>query len=89
MDIQKVTIQLARPRGQFEGRVESSHYTVTDDTVVLVEPNGVPVDKYKLTRKLKPGEDARAVACALTRQRFSKGGSGDFNRKLIYPPMRF
>jgi hypothetical protein len=88
-DIGKVTIQLARPRGTFEGRVESSFYTVNDGMVVLVEENGVPVDKYKLSRKLKPGEDARAVACALTRQRYSKGGSDDFNRKLIYPRVVF
>ena len=28
MDIQKVTVTLARPRGNFEGRIGSSHYTV-------------------------------------------------------------
>jgi hypothetical protein len=89
MDIQKVTIQLDRPRGTFEGRVEASFYTVTDGSVVLVEENGVAVDRFKLTRKLKPGEDARAVACALTRQRYSKGGSGDFNRKLVYPKVGY
>jgi hypothetical protein len=89
MDIQKVTITLARPRGNFEGRVETGHYVVNDGTVMLVEPNGVPVDKYKLSRKLKPGEDVKGVACALTRQRSSKGSSGDFNRPLQYPPLRF
>ena len=87
--LDKVTIQLDRPRGSFEGRVESSFYTVADNTVTLVLENGIPVDKFKLSRKLKPGEDARAVACALTRQRYSKGGSGDFNRKLIYPKVGF
>ena len=88
-DIQKVTIALARPRGNFEGRVETGHYTVNDGTVTLVEPNGVPVDRFKLSRKLKPGEDVRGVACAPTRQRYSKRGSGDFNRKLIYPKVGF
>jgi hypothetical protein len=87
--IDKVTIQLQRPRGNFEGRVESSFYTVNDGVVMLVEENGVAVDRYKLTRKLKPGEDARAVACALTRQRYSKGGNGDFNRRLVYPKIGF
>jgi hypothetical protein len=87
--IDKVTIQLQRPRGNFEGRVGSSHYTVNDDTVTLVLENGIPVDKFKLSRKLKPGEDARAVACALTRQRYSNGGGGDFNRKLVYPKTGF
>jgi hypothetical protein len=85
----KVTITVAQPRGNFEGRVESSFYTVNDGTVTLVLENGIPVDKFKFSRKLKPGEDARAVACVLTRQRYSKGGSGDFNRKLIYPKVGF
>jgi hypothetical protein len=60
-------LKTARPRGNFEGRVESSFYTVNDGTVLLVEESGVPVDRHKLARKLKPAEDARAVACALTR----------------------
>jgi hypothetical protein len=89
MDIHKVQIQLDRPRGNYEGRVESGWYTVNDGTVTLVEENGVPVDRYKLTRKLGPGADAKATACALLRQRYSRGGSGDFNRKLIYPKIVF
>jgi hypothetical protein len=43
MDIRKVTIELARPRGNFPGKVETGYYTVADDTVTLVEENGVPV----------------------------------------------
>lgn len=89
MNIQKTTIELARPRGNFPGKVATSYYTANDGTVTLVEENGVPVDKYKLSRKLKPGEDARAVACALTRQRYSKGSSGDFNGPLHYPKIGF
>jgi hypothetical protein len=88
-DIHKITIQLQRPRGNYEGRTETGYYVVNDGTVTLVEENGVPVDRYKLTRKLEPGADARATACALLRQRYSKGGSGDFNRKLIYPKVVF
>jgi hypothetical protein len=34
--------------------VESSHYTVNDGVVMLVEENGVAVDRHKLIRKLKP-----------------------------------
>jgi hypothetical protein len=83
--IDKVTIQMQRPRGNFEGRVESSYYVINDGTVILVEENGVAVDRHKLTRKLKPGEDARAVACALTRQRYSGRAGDSFNRKLVYP----
>lgn len=88
MNIHKATIELVRPRGQFPGKVATNYYVVADDSVMLVEENGVPVDKYKLSRKLKPGEDARAVACALIRRRYTKG-SGDFNRPLSYPKIRF
>lgn len=89
MDIQKVTLQLERPRGNFHGKIATGYYTVADDAVTLVEENGVPVDKYKLSRKLKPGEDARAVACVLTRQRYSSKDGKDFNRSIQYPKIRF
>jgi hypothetical protein len=89
MDIHKVTIQLHRPRGSYEGRVETGYYTVVDDTVTLVEPNGVPVDKHKLARKLDPGGDARLLVCRLLRERYSGGGSGNFNRPLQYPKVKF
>jgi hypothetical protein len=69
MDIKKVTVELARPRGNFPGRVETSYYTVNDGTVTLVEENGVPVDRFKFSRKLSPDGDARGLACAMTRAR--------------------
>jgi hypothetical protein len=66
-DIQKVTIALARPRGNFEGRVETGHYTVNDGTVTLVEPNGVPVDKFKLSPEAEAGRGcARGCLCTDT-----------------------
>ena len=89
MHIHKVTIQLHRPRGSYEGRVETGYYTVAEDTVTLVEPNGVPVDKHKLVRKLEPGGDAKNIACALLRQRYSGSGSGNFNGRLSYPRLKF
>jgi hypothetical protein len=86
MDIKPVTITVARPRGNFHGKVETGWYTVNDGTVVLVEQNGVAIDRYKLTRKLRPGQDAHDIACLLMRQRYSKG-SGDFTRPLNYPKL--
>jgi hypothetical protein len=86
-DVKKVTVEIARPRGSYPGRVEVGYYAVHDQVVTLVEPNGIAVDKYKLTRKLQPNEDAAAVACVLTRRRYSKGGAGDFNRPLQYPKL--
>jgi hypothetical protein len=88
MDIKKITIELARPRDSFPGKIATGHYTVNEGTVTLVEENGVPVDKYKLSRKLGPGEDARGAACNLLRSRHS-GSSVDFNRPLVYPPLKF
>jgi hypothetical protein len=42
-DIQKLTLQLERPRGNFHGKVETNYYTnyytVADETVTLVEEN--------------------------------------------------
>lgn len=88
MDIHKITIELARPRGNFPGKIATGYYALADDTVTLVEENGVPVDIYKLKRKLPPGADARAVACRLLRERYS-GSSESFNRTLVYPKTRF
>ena len=82
-DIQKVRVELARPRGNFRGKVAEGWYTVHEGTVTLVEENGVPVDRYKLTMKLPPGGDARGAACRLLRSRYSTS-SGDFN--LISTP---
>ena len=60
-----------------------------DNTVLLVDRNtGSPIDRVRFGRKLKPGEDAKAVACVRTRQRLSKK-STDFNRPLYYPRIGF
>jgi hypothetical protein len=85
-DIRSVTIQLERPRGRFPGKIGTGDYIVRDGTVLLVDKNGSPIDRVRFGRKLKPGEDAKAVACILTRQRLSKK-SASFNRPLQYPMM--
>ena len=82
--VQTVTIQLQRPRGAFPGKIGTSDYIVEDDTVMLADKYGSPIDRVRYGRKLKPGEDAKAVACVLTRQRLS-GKSTSFNRPLQYP----
>jgi hypothetical protein len=86
-DIKSVTITVARPRGSFPGKVETGWYTVNDGIVMLVHENGVPVDRYKFTRKLTPGADPKLIACSMLRDRYSGGKSGDFNRKLVYPKL--
>jgi hypothetical protein len=86
--VQTVTIQLERPRGQFPGKVGLGDYVVEDDTVLLVDKYGNPIDRVRFGRKLKPGEDAKAVACVLTRQRLA-GKSTSFNRPIAYPKTCF
>ena len=88
MDIKKISnLQIRKPRGSDHGRVETGYYTVSEDRLLtLVEESGIPVDRHKLSRKLKPDEDAHNIACALMRQRYSGVSDGGFNRKIIYPP---
>jgi hypothetical protein len=77
--IQTVTIQLERPRGDFAGKIG-----VEDGTVLLVDSNGNPIDRVRYGRKLTPGEDAKTVACVLTR-RWLGGKSTSFARRIQYP----
>ena len=86
--VQTVTIQLERPRGQFPGKIGVGDYIVQDDTVLLVDKNGSPIDRVRFGRKLKPNEDAKAVACVLTRQRL-RGKSTSFNRPIQYPRLKY
>jgi hypothetical protein len=86
--VQTVTIQLERPRGQFPGKVGIGSYIVQDGTVLLVDQYGSPIDRVRFGRKLKPNEDAKAVACAMTRQRLS-GKSTSFNRLIQYPRLKY
>ena len=83
--LQTVTIQLERPRGQFPGKVATQSYVVEDGVVLLVDQNGSPIDRVRYGRKLKPNEDAKAVACVLTRQRHGSKSPGNFNRRIHYP----
>jgi hypothetical protein len=86
--VQTVTIQLQRPRGNFPGKIGTSNYIEEDGVVMLADQNGSPIDRVRYGRKLKPGEDAKAVACVLTRQRLS-GKSTSFNRRIQYPPQNY
>ena len=86
--IQTVTIQLQRPRGDFPGKIGDGAYIVEDGTVLLVDKYGSPIDRVRYGRKLKPGEDAKMVACVLTRQRLG-GKSTSFNRPIQYPKTYF
>jgi hypothetical protein len=86
-EVKPVSITLAKPNPptNFPGKIAESYYKVEDDTVFLCDKHGNPVDRYRLSKKLGPGADARIIACALLRQRYSAQSSNSFNRTLVYP----
>jgi hypothetical protein len=87
--IHSVTIQLHAQRGRSPGKIGTGHYIERDNMVLLVDKEtGSPIDRVRFGRKLKPGEDAKAVACVLTRQRLSRKLT-DFGRPLHYPTIRY
>ena len=86
-DFQTIFIQMRRPRDGDPGVTEPGYYRVEDDTIVLVDKNGVPRLNKKgkrLDYKLKPGQNARRIAALLVRDHLPTY-RGDFNRKIIYP----
>jgi hypothetical protein len=87
-EITRIMITLAPPKGSFPGKVAEGHYKVEGETVLLTDKAGTPVDRYRLTQKIKPGQDPKGIACSLLRSRYS-GASDSFNRKLTYPRTGF
>ncbi|HTE77502.1 MAG TPA: hypothetical protein VK653_12315 [Xanthobacteraceae bacterium] len=97
-EVHRVIVTIKPPKAGFAGQVAYGYYTLVDDVVTMVDPKGNTADdgtgkRYK--RELAPNEDARAVACKLTKQlRLAlRGGNsapvGDFNRKIAYPKLYY
>ena len=83
-DVQKITIEVAKPRGSFAGRVEIGYYCVADGAVVLTDENGKPIGDAK--RHLNPGDDARLIACAMLRANWrSRRSVSGFGAPISYP----
>jgi hypothetical protein len=83
-EIKRVRIQTSEPRGsRYPGSVEEAHYTVQGNTVVLCNSRGIPIDRPRLARELRAGEDPHSIAAVLLRQ-WKRPKSGDFNRPLHY-----
>jgi hypothetical protein len=84
-EIRKVRIQTAEPRGaRYPGAVEEGFYIVEDDSIVLTDKRGTPIDKHRLSRELNPGQDPHSIAAILLRQ-WKRPKNSDFNRKIVYP----
>jgi hypothetical protein len=82
-DIQRITIELQRPRDSFPGRVAIGHYVVVEGSVVLTDEKGRPIGDAN--RPILKGEDARLIACAMLRQRSGRNRGSSFNRPISYP----
>jgi len=92
MKLNRIIVQIHRPKDDYVGQVEEGQYTCEDDTVMLVSHAGVPLrskkgDKYE--QKLNPGDpDAHTIAGRLLRRRY-QDRTGDnkknFSRPLVYP----
>jgi hypothetical protein len=82
--VERVRIQTRAPRGTDPGAIEEGWYFIEDGSVVLSTEKGIPIDRHRFTRKVRAGEDARAVAAVMLRS-WKKPKSGDFNRQIRYP----
>lgn len=70
-EVHKVTVQIKPPNDRFPGSVAFGFYKVVDGVVIMTDPDGNPAGDEtgkKFSHKLGPNEDARAVACKLTRE---------------------
>ena len=88
-NFETIFVQMRRPRDGDPGVTEPGHYRIEDETIVLVDINGVPRTNKKgkrLEYKIKPGQNARRIAALLVRDHLPNY-RGDFNRKIIYPDM--
>jgi len=87
-DVNKLTLQVARPRGTFPGKIQIGYWCIADQCVVLCDENGRPIAGEK--RPIGPGDDPKLIAVAMMKAR--RRGSGSltgFHDKLVYPKVRF
>jgi hypothetical protein len=90
-EVKKITVQVARPRGEFPGQVTTGYYKVENDMVIMTDKDGNPAGLEtgkSWSRRLKPGDSAHVIAVNLTkalRDEF-KGGQAvsGFDRPLDY-----
>jgi hypothetical protein len=81
-EIHTVCVQTAPPRDGYPGAVEPGFYSVTGGVVTMHDADGKPTGK---THRLRPGDDPRQIAHALTREACLKSrGESNFNRPLNY-----
>lgn len=91
-EVHSVYATVRQPRDDNDlGQVTIGFYVLVADVLTMTDSTGAAVRNRsgeKYTRKIEPGEDARAIASRLTRQIYDKrhGDAGaDFNRAIDYP----
>jgi hypothetical protein len=92
-EIFKTYVQIRRPDGADPGQVALGAYTIENDLLTMVQPDGSPVrnpiNGETFKAKLRDGDNSVAIAGQLTleiRQALlGKGTVAGFNRQLDYP----
>jgi hypothetical protein len=68
MTVKQVAVHLRRPSGDDPGQVTTAYYVLNGDDLVMTRGDGTPVDPERFRHKLRPGDDATAIAGALGKQ---------------------
>jgi len=96
-EVRQVIVTIKPPKGNYPGQVTYGWYTLQDGVVTLTDRDGNPAGEEtgrKFTHKLAPGENARAVACKLTKElrlllRGNSAPVAGFEGPIIYPKLKY
>ena len=96
-EVRQVIVTIKPPKGNYPGQVTYGWYTLQDGVVTLTDRKGNPAGEEtgrKFTHKLAPGEDARAIACKLTKElrqalRDNSASVAGFEGKINYPKVKY
>ena len=96
-EVRQVIVTIRPPKGNFPGQVCYGWYVIADGVVTLTDREGNPAGEEtgrKFTHKLAPGEDARAIACKLTKElrlalRGTSAPVAGFDGEINYPKVKY
>ena len=96
-EVRQVIVTIRPPKGNFRGQVCYGWYTLQDGVVTLTDREGNPAGDEtgrRFTHKLAPGEDARAIACKLTKElrlvlRGNSAPVAGFEGEINYPKVKY
>jgi hypothetical protein len=96
-EVHEVIVTIKPVKGTYPGQVAYGWYTLQDGVVTLTDREGNPAGEEtgrKFTHKLAHGEDARTVACKLTKElrlalRDNSAPVAGFEGPIIYPKLKY